>query len=82
MSVGGRSLYAANFNNDGDGSLTSYKVDAGGTLGPARGPVLTGGKQPDLTSITLGRQPVDQLTAFLIRVVSCVSVAGVILVMA
>jgi 6-phosphogluconolactonase (cycloisomerase 2 family) len=52
----GRSLYVANFNKDGDGSVASYRVGDDGTLGPLRGPVPTGGRQPDLTSITVARQ--------------------------
>ncbi|MEV4603243.1 beta-propeller fold lactonase family protein [Amycolatopsis sp. NPDC049253] len=53
LSHDGRSLYNANFNTDGDGSVTSYPLAADGSVGPPRPPVLTGGRQPDLTSITL-----------------------------
>ncbi|MEV6283844.1 hypothetical protein [Kribbella sp. NPDC051770] len=51
----GRRVYVANFNKDGDGSVASYRVAEDGTLGPLRGPVPTGGRQPDLTSITLAQ---------------------------
>ncbi|QYN22101.1 beta-propeller fold lactonase family protein [Amycolatopsis sp. DSM 110486] len=53
LSHDGRSLYNANFNTDGDGSVTSYPLAADGSVGSPRPPVLTGGRQPDLTSITL-----------------------------
>ncbi|WP_326565224.1 beta-propeller fold lactonase family protein [Amycolatopsis rhabdoformis] len=53
LSHDGKSLYNANFNTNGDGSVTSYPLAADGSVGTPRPPVLTGGRQPDLTSITL-----------------------------
>lgn len=53
LSRDGKTLYTANFNTDGDGSITSFAVLPDGTLGQPRPPVLTGGKQPDLGSITV-----------------------------
>lgn len=52
LSGDGKTLYNANFNANGAGSVTSYPVAADGSLGPPRPPVLTGGRQPDLTSVT------------------------------
>jgi 6-phosphogluconolactonase (cycloisomerase 2 family) len=53
LSADGKSLYVANFNDGGNGSVASYQVDDHGLLGPLRGPVPTGGRQPDLTSVTV-----------------------------
>lgn len=53
LSHDGRTLYNANFNTNGDGSVTSYPLAADGTVGTPRAPVLTGGHQPDLGSVTV-----------------------------
>jgi 6-phosphogluconolactonase (cycloisomerase 2 family) len=61
LSNDGHTLYNANFNTDsdgdgdgdGDGSVTSYPVSADGTVGSPRAPIPTGGRQPDLGSITV-----------------------------
>ncbi|MGW4485066.1 lactonase family protein [Amycolatopsis sp. NPDC004368] len=53
LSPDGRTLYNANFNTNGEGSVTSYPLAPDGSIGTPRPPVLTGGRQPDLTSITL-----------------------------
>ncbi|MFI5613310.1 lactonase family protein [Amycolatopsis sp. NPDC051903] len=52
LSSDGKTLYNANFNTNGAGSVTSYPIATDGAVGPARPPVLTGGRQPDLTSVT------------------------------
>jgi 6-phosphogluconolactonase (cycloisomerase 2 family) len=49
-----QTLYVANFNRDGQGSVTAVHL-AGGLLGTVETPVLTGGQQPDLGSITVPR---------------------------
>lgn len=46
LSHDGRSLYNANFNTDGDGSVTSYPLAADGSVGTPRPPVLTGAVSP------------------------------------
>ncbi|MEU8632191.1 hypothetical protein AB0C38_08495 [Amycolatopsis sp. NPDC048633] len=56
LSHDGKTLYNANFTTNGDGSVTRYPIAADGTPGPARAPVLTGGHQPDLGSITVSGQ--------------------------
>ncbi|MGQ4423022.1 beta-propeller fold lactonase family protein [Streptomyces violaceoruber] len=53
----GKTLYAANFNKNGKGSVTTFPVSPDGTLGDHADPVLTGGRQPDLASITVPRTP-------------------------
>ncbi|MEV6412353.1 beta-propeller fold lactonase family protein [Kribbella sp. NPDC051718] len=55
LSSDAKALYVANFNTDGNGSITSFPVTSDGLLGPPREPIETGGRQPDLTSITLAR---------------------------
>lgn len=52
LSRDGKTLYNANFNTNGNGSVTSYPIAADGTIGAARPPILTGGQQPDLGSVT------------------------------
>lgn len=54
LSADGLTLYNANFNANGAGSVTSYPIPADGAVGRPRPPVLTGGRQPDLGSITVG----------------------------
>ncbi|MCZ4602450.1 beta-propeller fold lactonase family protein [Streptomyces sp. Lzd4kr] len=49
----GGTVYAANFNKNGKGSVTTFPLDSKGALGQPRPPVATGGRQPDLTSITV-----------------------------
>ncbi|MFE2642631.1 lactonase family protein [Streptomyces nigra] len=49
----GRTLYAANFNKNGNGSVTTFPLGSKGAIGQPRPPVATGGRQPDLTSITV-----------------------------
>jgi 6-phosphogluconolactonase (cycloisomerase 2 family) len=56
LSPDGTSLYVANYNDGGPGSIASYRIDAQGQLGPLRGPVETGGKNPDLASITVAKR--------------------------
>jgi 6-phosphogluconolactonase (cycloisomerase 2 family) len=53
LSGDGRTLYNANFNTDGEGSVTSYPLSDKGEIGKPRPPVLTGGRQPDLGSVTV-----------------------------
>lgn len=53
LSSDGKTLYNANFNTDGDGSVTSYPLSETGDLGTPRPPVPTGGRQPDLGSVTV-----------------------------
>jgi DNA-binding beta-propeller fold protein YncE len=53
VSHDGKTLYNANYNADGAGSVTSYPIAPDGTLGKGRPPVLTGGRQPDLGSVTV-----------------------------
>lgn len=53
LSGDGRTLCNANFNTHGDGSVTSYPLSEGGEIGKPRPPVPTGGRQPDLGSVTV-----------------------------
>jgi 6-phosphogluconolactonase (cycloisomerase 2 family) len=56
LSSDGKTLYNANFNTDGDGSVTSYPLSGDGSVGPPRTPIATGGHQPDLGSVTVPRR--------------------------
>jgi 6-phosphogluconolactonase (cycloisomerase 2 family) len=53
LSHDGKTLYNANYNATGPGSVTSYPIAPDGTVGTGRPPVPTGGRQPDLGSITV-----------------------------
>lgn len=54
LSPDGGHIYTANFGNaTGPGSVTSYPIAPDGTVGTGRPPVPTGGRQPDLGSITV-----------------------------